>query len=479
MSTRRRLVRNVLSLTSARMAARVANMVVALVVARSLGKQGYGVYSAAFAFTAIAAVLTDVGTGQVLLRAGARRHPQLAVYLGNSLLVKAILVVVVYVGMLGVSWLLGHPPDLFVAVCVLGLSAMSTSGQQLLFSLLLAREDMHLVAVAQTATSLLALSGTVGVAAAGGDLLGYAWVQVVAAVVPFPWVLLRVIRETPPRSDFSQVTSLLREGVSFGLGGIFYLINLRVDIVVMTSILAASVVGVYAAAYRIVSTIYFLPAVVSAAVIPRLFREGAEAVDRHRRTAASVLRYQSLFGGLAAAALYLASGPVIRLLYGAAYDDAASLLRLLCWLLVLQTMSYPLGDVLTTVDRNGQRVAVTGAAAALNLTTNLLVIPVFGAKGAALTTLGTELFTLLAFFLLLRRYVPDYRAGRAVAPQVFAVGLAVVAGDFALGFQPAASWFDAGLALVACGAVAAVLLVAFGFFPPAERRWLLALLRRK
>ena len=478
MAGRRRFLTNLVSLTSARMAVRVANTVATVVIARSLGTSGYGVYAAGFAFASLASVFTDVGVAQVLLRAGARRHARLSAYFGNALLVKGVLVVVVYGGMLLASRLLHHPPDLFLAIAVLGLAAMTTAGQQVPFSLFMAVEEMHLLAIPQAATSLLALAGTVAVALSGGGLVAFAWVQVAAVVLPLPFILIRAVRLVPPRPEPGRIAGMLREGVSFGLGGIFYLVNLRVDVVVMTSFLAASVVGVYAAAYKIVSTIYFLPAIVSAVVIPRLFRYSTEDTDRHRRVAQTVLRYQSLLGGLIAGGLFLASGPAIRLLYGMRFAGAAPLLRLLCWLLVVQTMSYPLGDALTTVDRNGQRVTVTGVAASLNLGLNLLVIPRFGPAGAALVTLGTEMLTLLAFVVLVRRHLPGFRVFAALGAQTAAVGAGIVAGALVLHWQPAVGWIEALAAVAVLTGVTAVGLLVLGFFGEAERRWIRARVQR-
>ena len=478
MSGRRRFLTNLVSLTSARMAVRVANTIATLVIARSLGTAGYGIYAAGFAFASLASVFTDVGVAQVLLRAGARGHERLAAYFGNALLVKGVLMLLAYGGMLLASRLLHHPPDLFLVIAVLGLAVMTSAGQQVPFSLFMAVEEMHLVAIPQALTSVLALAGTVAVALSGGGLVAFAWVQVAAVVLPLPFILVPALRLVPPRPEPGRIAGMLREGVSFGLGGIFYLVNLRVDVVVMTSFLAASVVGVYAAAYKIVSTIYFLPAIVSAVVIPRLFRYSTEDTDRHRRTTQTVLRYQSLLGGLVAGGLFLASGPVIRLLYGASYAGAAPLLRLLCWLLVVQTMSYPLGDALTTVDRNGQRVTITGVAAGLNLGLNLLVIPRFGPAGAALVTLGTEVFTLIAFLVLVHRHLPGYRLLATIGSQTAAVGAGIVAGAFVLHLRPAVGWLEALAAVGVLAGVTAGGLVAFGFFGEAERRWLKARVRR-
>lgn len=478
MAGRRRFITNLVSLTSARMAVRVANTFATLVIARSLGTAGYGVYAAGFAFASLASVFTDAGVAQVLLRAGARGHEKLSAYFGNALLVKGVLMALAYAGMLLASRLLHHPPNLFLAIAVLGLAAMTTAGQQIPFSLFMAVEDMHLVAIPQAATSILALAGTVAVAVSGGGLMGFVWVQVAAVVLPLPFILVRAWRLVPPHPEPGRIAGMLREGVSFGLGGIFYLVNLRVDVVVMTSFLAASVVGVYAAAYKIVSTIYFLPAIISAVVIPRLFRYSTEDADRHRRTAQTVLRYQSLLGGLIAGCLFLASGPVIRLLYGTRFAGAAPLLRLLCWLLVVQTMSYPLGDALTTVDRNGQRVTITGVAAGLNLGVNLLVIPRYGPAGAALVTLGTEVFTLLAFVVLVRRHIPGFRVLAALGIQTAAVGAGIVAGALVLHWRPAVGWIEALLALAALNGVTVVGLLVLGFFGDAERRWIRARLQR-
>jgi len=65
---------------------------------------------------------------------------------------------------------------------------------------------------------------------------------------------------------------------------------------------------------------------------------------------------------------------------------------LLSWFFALECLSFSLGDVLTTTDRQWTRAKIQGSAALLNIAINLYAIPRYGIYGASVATLITELY---------------------------------------------------------------------------------------
>jgi O-antigen/teichoic acid export membrane protein len=93
--------------------------------------------------------------------------------------------------------------------------------------------------------------------------------------------------------------------------------------------------------------------------------------------------------------LALLAGPIIAILYGSAFTEAASVLAWMCPGLAFLVLAYPVNAVLYV--RN--RVAVFPLTAALSLVVsvgaNLLLLPAFGARGAAMAYSLTALSALL------------------------------------------------------------------------------------
>lgn len=470
------LLRNLLSQTTARVVMRTATAAATVVIARTLGADRYGAYATAFAFVSLGAVFTDPGLNQVLIRTGARGESALSTVLGNALVVKAVLLVAVYVLMLGVSKLVGHVPDVRVTVAILGVGLLLLSAHQVPFALFASLERMHVIATFQIAVAVITLGGVATVAVLGGGLLLMASVQIAAGLLPLPLLLWTTHRQCRPHVDRAQIGGLLRNGLPFAAGGILYFVNAQIDVVLMGVMLTSSAIGHYAAANRLVSVLYVLPSVVSWVIVPRLFRHGVADPKKHGVASGTVLRYLSTFGMFVSVGLFIAADPIIQLLFGGGYAASADLLRILCWFLAMQCVSFPLGDALTTSDLHGIRVAVAACAAALNLLANLWAIPRWGPVAAAYVRLSSEALLLVGLGILVFRRLPAYPILSSLRPQLIAVPLGLAATWMILGGEHAQTWVQALAGSAVFIVVTATGLAVLGFLRGPEKELVLRLI---
>ncbi|MCS7256596.1 MAG: polysaccharide biosynthesis C-terminal domain-containing protein, partial [Thermomicrobium sp.] len=96
---------------------------------------------------------------------------------------------------------------------------------------------------------------------------------------------------------------------------------------------------------------------------------------------------------------------LIRLLGGRAFlPDAADTLRLLIWFAPLHYLNGITQYAIIAVDRQRAIAPAYLAATLFNLGTNLVAIPVFGYRAAAITTILTE----VVLFVLLQRSIARY-----------------------------------------------------------------------
>jgi O-antigen/teichoic acid export membrane protein len=451
---------------------RFATAAATVVIARTLGADRYGVYATAFAFVSLGAVFTDPGLNQVVLRAGARGVRVLPTLLGNALAVKTILLGAVYGILLAISLAIGHAPDVRLTVGILGVGLLLLSAHQVPYALFASLERMHIMAAFQVAVAAITLGGVTTVALFGGGLFPMASVQIAAGLLPLPLLLWFTWRLCRPHVDRTQIGGLLREGMPFAAGGILYFVNAQIDLVLMGIMLASSAIGHYAAANRLVAVLYVLPSIVSWAIIPRLFRHGVEDPVKHGVASGTVLRYLSAFGMVVSAGLFIAAGPVIRLLFGDGFSDSADLLRILCWFLAMQCVSFPLGDALTTSDNHIARVAVAAVAAVVNLVANLWAIPRWGPAAAAYVRLASEALLLLGLGALVVRRLPTYPILSSLRAQLLAVPLGLAAAWVVLDGEHAQTWPQAFVGSAAFVVVAALGLVVFGFVRTPEKELL-------
>lgn len=197
--------------------------------------------------------------------------------------------------------------------------------------------------------------------------------------------------------------SLIRRGLPFSLTGVFAMISLHIDSV-MLGRFSLEEVGLYNAGYRVVLVGIAVTGGACHALFPRIVRlREAGETDEAARMVGRVLRILLIFGVTGAAGGILVAGGLMPFVYGEAFASAALPFAILCLLLPISTANNILGHALEASGGQGQAMWITLRSACLNVGTNLLLIPVLGMVGAAITTVLTELASLLQLLWGLRQ----------------------------------------------------------------------------
>ena len=194
---------------------------------------------------------------------------------------------------------------------------------------------------------------------------------------------------------------LLKRSAHFILPGILTAIYAQTDKLMLGRMLGDWAVGQYAAAVSICGGWCFVLSAIIDAMYPEILAAYQENENRF------LWRNRQLYGGifylsaLVSGMLCLLSDPLVKILYGEAYRNAGQILRVMTW----HTAFSYLGVARNTwvVCRNVQKylVWVYGSAAAGNVVLNLLLIPRWGAVGAAAASLAAQILTTLVVPMLI------------------------------------------------------------------------------
>jgi O-antigen/teichoic acid export membrane protein len=211
--------------------------------------------------------------------------------------------------------------------------------------------------------------------------------------------------------------SLGRQVASYGLrgqvGGLITLLNLRLDFAVLGAMAGPAVLGAYAVASKYAELLRLPGTALTWVFYPRLAKlEPSEAGAVARR-----MVRPALFGVLfAAIPVALLSGPVMRILYGASFGAAVTPARVLVAGMVLAGASGIASAYLYGRGTPGLNSLVLGVGLVITVALDLLLIPHFGALGAAIASTTAYLTTdALLIGLLLRLSRPSSRSRAAVA----------------------------------------------------------------
>jgi O-antigen/teichoic acid export membrane protein len=303
--------------------------------------------------------------------------------------------------------LAGDRPDLIalgVAICwvyaalEISLAVVHARQRPTLYAALLASRAVGGLAFG----SLLLVAGYGAVGLLLGMFLAHALPVVVLALVFRRRLLVQ-------RPNFAAVKRMASFGLPLAVVAIAASIIGISDRYLLALLAGVDAAGTYAAPYDLAQrTLQIVMLSAFLAVSPAVFRtyelNERAAFQSHLLQQARLL----LATALPAATIMAAAAPLVaRLVFGPAFRDAAS--ELIPWIvaatIVQGIQTYYFSYCFTLANRTLVNAVVVSIGAALNILLNLLLIPAYGALGAAIATLASLVLVLAVALVVTRRWM--------------------------------------------------------------------------
>ncbi|MBI3006145.1 MAG: flippase [Ignavibacteriales bacterium] len=191
--------------------------------------------------------------------------------------------------------------------------------------------------------------------------------------------------------NYSGTTArnLLRDSWPLVLSGLAIVIYMKVDQVLLGSLMDMNAVGIYSAAVRMAEVWYFIPGTITVSVFPSL-------IEARKNDYAKYLRWlQKLYDGMAGVSIFIAllvtffSGSIIGWFYGTDYLEASPVLTVYVWSGVATFLGVASSQYLMVENLLKYSMYRTTIGMLLNVALNLLLIPTYGIQGSAVATLAS------------------------------------------------------------------------------------------
>lgn len=249
-----------------------------------------------------------------------------------------------------------------------------------------ARVDALAPSIVRLAATVLSVVAKLLCLAWGGGVVGLAWTVafealVYGALLGFVWwrstVRLETRLEWPERARLAQ---LLRDSWPYLVSTAATVVAMKVDVVLLGALSTHAQAGVYSLVQKLSETLCIAPLVLIDSAYPALASRSLESSDAPGQLLFDLAAASAM---LASVAGVLLAGPVIALCFGSAYDAAVPLFHLHAWTCIAVALSAARYRWMATLGLQRHAPAVTVAGAVINLALNALLIPRFGAWGAA------------------------------------------------------------------------------------------------
>lgn len=390
---------------------RVIDFVFALLMLRILAPVGVGRFAFAVSFITFFEILTRFGLGTLLTREVARDHAQGNRYLSNVTLLRGVLWLLslpLMGAMLALYLLFGElTPDVVITVAVFSVSMLLSNVADGLSSLYYAYEKAEYPAFISTVTTLArtALGGLVLLL--GGGIIGLAGVSVVGNLLTvgvLGLIMLRKIFRPAPEADAGLQRSMLRESLPLMINHLLATIFFRIDVFILKPTWGDEAVGYYNAAYKYVDGINIIPQYFTLAIFPLMSRYAKDSRESLLRAYILSLRMLQMLAIPVAMGTPFIARELILILGGPQFlPDSAIVLQLLIWFLPFSFVNQVTQYVLIAIDQQRFLTRAFIIGVTFNLVANLIFIPLYGYRAAAVTTIFSEWALLLPFYYSIRR----------------------------------------------------------------------------
>jgi O-antigen/teichoic acid export membrane protein len=394
-----RIGRNVSALTGGQLVTWTMTLAWTIVVPRLIGPTQMGLIVTAWSVTGILAVFLGFGTRNYLVRAIVAKRSEASRLVGTAVVLRFLMTPPFIAAIVLYAQLANYGHE---AKVVLYLSAVAmilylfAEPMQAGFQ---AIERMEYLAysdvISKSAQGLLGIL----IATMGFGAVGFAacWMVMSGVVIVLDAVWLRRYFPVDLRTNARRVAGMAKESVAYWAFGMFFLVYLWIDATMLSLMTSPQVVAWYGVPTKLFQTLMFLPVVISTAWLPRLVDAFEHDRGRFHRVARTPVGLVLGLGFPIGAAVVVAAGPIIPLVYGPAYDQAVPVMIVLGVCIPLMYLNIMLNQVLIAAKRQVIWTWVMAGATVVNPVINLVLIPVTqhqfgnGAIGAAISLLLTEL----------------------------------------------------------------------------------------
>ncbi|WP_182874554.1 lipopolysaccharide biosynthesis protein [Microbispora sp. H10670] len=349
-------------------------------LARGLQPEGRGVYATVTTTAGIATVVghLSVGRSQMALWPVLDRHGPLV---GNAMVLGLVLGAAAGAMIFCVVTVLGLPvpPQLMVMALFavpFGVAALNLKGVLLL-------QSRVGTANRSTVLSALVLYVPILLLAVTGRLTLTAVVACWTVSTILPFVLFVRPLGLPARGERALARRQLALSGRYHLGAVAFHLLLTVDVLLLNIWVTPAEVGLYTVATSFLSLSRVPTDALAQIVVARqAVRDEAEA----RAVTARTVRLNLMLGSAAVCSLACVSPLLIPTLYGAAFSGSLTPLLVLAPGTVAWSLLRPVEQYLVRLGRPMTMTAVAACALASNVALNAVLIPLWGAAGAALAS---------------------------------------------------------------------------------------------
>jgi O-antigen/teichoic acid export membrane protein len=363
-----------------------------VLIARSLGPDGYGAFVTVVAMAALLGPFSGLGTTNLFIKNVRSGKREASICWGNGILLTVLSGTLLSCLGVGLSALLHLKtvPLMVAIVCVADLVLLKVT--ELAAFGFAAMDQMKQTSIQSVVVSLLRLGGIVVLVVIAHPVTLDLWVftYLLTTLLGTLYALVKAGQLWGgPVVDLRALREDATEGVFFSVAGSATTIYNDIDKIMLSRLADLAATGVYGAAYRVIDVTMTPVRSLAAAAYPHFFRKGVGGLAQTYPYALSLIAKTSIYGAFASAGLWLAA-PILPHILGNQYQAVLPAVRWLALIPLLRCLHSFMADALSGAGLQRIRTGIQVMVALVNIGLNVVILPRYSWRGAAWTSLGCD-----------------------------------------------------------------------------------------
>ncbi len=456
MSIARKILENTFVQVLGKLITAALSIIVLKIISGYLGTAGYGDYTTIYQFLAFFGIIADFGIYTITVKEMSRDETKIPVILGNVMGLRSFLAILaMFLAVLTVFLVPRYTGTLIpLGVLIAALATILTLLNGTISSVLQVHLKMQYATIGLVVGKIASVSYMwyVAYVAFTDNLVGgfyhLLWAGVLGNLVMFliTGYYVRRYSKITYRFDFGYWRKVFMTSLPFGVALILNTIYMRLDVILMTFILPHSQslpnpeadclkqlcsdteIGLYGVAMRMLEMLVIIPIYFMNSVLPVMTRYIEEQSQKIR----TLMQYS--FDFLIATGLpilvggFILARPIIHFISDSEFvggnvfqfgSDMA--VRILMFAMLFSFVNALFGFTLVVLNKQVKLMYINAGAVVFNIISNIFVIPVWGFRGAAVTSVFSELIILVFAYWTAQKLLGFHLSVRTLVRTAFAV----------------------------------------------------------
>ena len=389
----------------------ILSFVISIFTARYLGPSNYGLINYATAFVAFFTAFCTLGINSVIIKNFSDNPTEEGETIGTTLVLRFVSSVISWISITLLVYIIDAKDGYTVGVSFLCSAALVFQVFDTIDYWFQSKYESKKVAIATLIAYIATSIYKIVLLVLEKNVLWFAFATSVDYICYGLIIIYFYKINNGPHLSISinKAKELLSKSYHYILSGMMVAIYGQTDKFMLKQMLSEEIVGYYSLAASINSVWVFVLSAIIDSMYPTIIK--AYSIDREEFEK----RNRQLYAGVIYISIIVAIGIVtfgkvaIKLLYGEIYLPSYEPLKIVCWYTIFSYLGVARNAWLVCENKQKYLKYIYAMACMINIILNYVLIPHFGASGAATASLITQVFTSICLPLCIRELRPNVK----------------------------------------------------------------------